>query len=62
MGLVDESHTAESREFISASTESRSFTLTSTYQSTTELGAALDAGKLDAGLVIPTDFATATLK
>jgi len=58
LGVVDESRTAESRELVSAFTESRSFQLVGDYQSTAEIGAALSAGELDAGLVIPADFAT----
>lgn len=58
LGVVDESHTAESREVISAFTESRSFRLTANYESTAALGRALSAGDLDAGLVVPSDFAT----
>jgi len=58
LGVVDESRTAESRELVSAFTESRSFQLAGNYQSTAEIGRALSAGELDAGLVIPADFAT----
>lgn len=57
LGVVDESRTAESREVVSAFSESRSFQLYRTYESTNALGDALSAGDLDAGLVIPSDFA-----
>ena len=57
LGLVDESRTAESREVVSAFSESRSFQVHQSYESTAALGDALSAGELDAGLVIPSDFA-----
>src|SRR5215467_3279676 len=57
LGLVDESRSIESREVVSAFNESRSFQLHQQYQSTEALGHALSAGDLDAGLVIPADFA-----
>src|SRR5215467_15300186 len=52
LGVVDESRTAESREVISAFSESRSFKVAATFASAEDLGKALSAGKLDAGLVI----------
>ena len=58
LGIVDESQTAESRELISAFRESRSFAPAGYYRSPEELGEALSAGKLNAGIVIPSDFAT----
>ncbi|HEX5964758.1 MAG TPA: ABC transporter permease [Pyrinomonadaceae bacterium] len=57
LGIVDESRTAESREVVSAFSESRSFQLYRRYESTSALGDALSAGDLDAGLIIPSDFA-----
>lgn len=57
LGIVDESRTAESREVVSAFSESRSFQLYRNYESTSALGDALSAGELDAGLVVPSDFA-----
>jgi ABC-2 type transport system permease protein len=54
---VDESRSVQSREVVSAFVESRSFQVASYYPSSAELGQALSAGKLDAGLVIPSDFA-----
>ena len=57
LGVVDESRTAESREVVSAFSESRSFQLHRGYESVSALGDALSRGDLDAGLVIPSDFA-----
>ncbi len=57
LGVVDESRSVQSREVVSAFVESRSFQVASYYPSSAELGKALSAGKLDAGLVIPSDFA-----
>jgi ABC-2 type transport system permease protein len=57
LGVVDESRSVQSREVVSAFVESRSFQVASYYPSSAELGQALSAGKLDAGLVIPSDFA-----
>jgi ABC-2 type transport system permease protein len=58
LGVVDESRTAESRELISAFTESRSFVASGQYSSVEELSRALSMGELEAGLVVPSDFAT----
>jgi len=58
LGIVDESRTAESRAVISAFRESRSFTSAGYYTSASELGNALSDGTLNAGIVIPSDFAT----
>ena len=58
LGIVDESRTAESREVISAFRESRSFVAAGYYNSADDLGQALSAGNLSAGIVIPSDFAT----
>ncbi|MEW6130227.1 MAG: ABC transporter permease [Acidobacteriota bacterium] len=57
LGVVDESRSATSRELISAFVESQSFQVRSFYESGEALGAALREGKLDAGLIIPNDFA-----
>jgi ABC-2 type transport system permease protein len=57
LGVVDESRTAVSREVVSAFVESRSFHIAETYGSSEELGQALSAGRLDAGLIVPADFA-----
>jgi ABC-2 type transport system permease protein len=57
LGVVDYSRTAESRELISAFVESGSFEVAGTFESTGELGRSLSAGKLDAGVVVPQDYA-----
>lgn len=57
LGVVDESRTAESRALISAFVEGRSFRAEGQYASAEGLGRALSEGGLDAGLVIPHDFA-----
>jgi len=57
LGIVDESRTAQSRELISAFTESKSFVPAGQFSSVEELSQALSQGELEAGLVIPTDFA-----
>ena len=57
LGVVDESRTAESREVVSAFSESDAFRVAGLYESSDALARALDAGDLDAGLVIPYDFA-----
>lgn len=57
LGVVDDSHTPESRELVATMTESRSFRLTHAYLSVNDLGAAISRGDLDAGLVIPYDYA-----
>ena len=57
LGVVDDSHTPESRELISTMTESKSFRLAGSYFAVNDLGAAISRGKLDAGLVIPYDYA-----
>ena len=58
LGVVDESRTAESRELISAFTESQSFVPKAYFKSVAELSHALSGGELDAGIVVPSDFAT----
>jgi ABC-2 type transport system permease protein len=57
LGVVDESRTAASREVVSAFVESRSFRVAEQFRSSGELGRALGAGRLDAGLIVPSDFA-----
>jgi ABC-2 type transport system permease protein len=57
LGVVDYSRTAESRELVSAFVESGSFQIAGRFESGAELGRALSAGRLDAGLVVPQDFA-----
>ena len=62
LGVVDESRSVESREVISAFTESRSFQVKGHYVSTEALGQALSNGELDAGLVVPSNFASKRAK
>src|SRR5256885_2387388 len=57
LGVVDASRTAESRALVSAFVASQSFEVQAQYTSVDEMGAALSRGDLDAGLVIPTDYA-----
>ncbi len=57
MGIVDESATPESRELVATLVESRSFRLAQYYPSVDLLGDAIGAGKLDAGAIIPYDYA-----
>jgi len=57
LGVVDYSRTPESRELISAFTEGLVFKTHAYYASTEELGQAISRGELDAGLVVPHDFA-----
>ncbi len=56
LGVVDDSHSAQSRDLIANMTQSGSFELARTYGSARELSEALAHGDLDAGLVVPTDF------
>src|SRR5215831_427325 len=57
LGVVDDSRTPESRELIAALTESKSFRLAGYYDSVDELGTAISQSRLDAGMVIPYDYA-----
>jgi len=57
LGVVDDSKTPESRELIATMSESKSFRLAGYYFSTRDLGDAINRNELDAGLVIPYDFA-----
>ena len=57
LGILDESQTPESRELISALTESQAFKLQGFYPTPSALGRAIDVGTLDAGVVIPYDYA-----
>jgi ABC-2 type transport system permease protein len=56
MGIVDDSHSVQSRDLIADMTQSGSFDLTRSYGSVKELSDALAHGDLDAGLAIPVDF------
>jgi ABC-2 type transport system permease protein len=57
LGVVDDSRTPESRELIANMTESRSFQGAGTYFNVNEMGRKIADGDLDAGLVIPYDYA-----
>lgn len=57
LGVADYSRTAESRELVSAFVESGSFQIAGAFESAAALGEALGAGGLDAGVVVPHDFA-----
>jgi ABC-2 type transport system permease protein len=57
LGVVDLNRSAESRELVSAFSESRAFELRGYYSSSNEMGGELSKGKLDIGVVIPWDFA-----
>lgn len=57
LGVVDASRTRESRELVSAFVESQAFAVSGQYGSADEMGAALSRGDLDAGLVVPVDYA-----
>ena len=57
LGVIDWSHTPESRELISSFTESKSFRLGSYYSSVPQMEDAISRGMLDAGVVVPYEFA-----
>src|SRR6266516_6691456 len=57
LGAVDDSRTPESRELIAVLSESKSFRLVSYYDSVDQLGDAISRGKVDAGVVVPYDYA-----
>jgi len=57
LGVVDESQSSESRELVAVLSESKSFRVAGVYQSVDRLGDAIARGDLDAGLVVPYDFA-----
>lgn len=57
LGIVDESRTPESRALVSALSQSKSFRVAGSYSSTGGLSDALSRGDLDAGAVIPHDYA-----
>lgn len=57
MGILDESQTPESRELTANLTQSGSFRLSGTYLSLSKLSAAISTGDIQAGAVIPYDFA-----
>jgi len=55
--VVDDSRSHESRELIATLTESKSFRLAGYYFSVNELGDAVSRGNVDAGVVVPYDYA-----
>ncbi len=57
LGVVDESRTPESRELVAVLTESQSFRLGGYYASAEQLGAAISQARIDAGVVIPYQYA-----
>lgn len=57
LGIVDMSRTPESRELVSALTQSRSFRLAGYYSTANAMGEAISVGTLDAGVVIPYGYA-----
>lgn len=57
LGVVDDSKTPESRELIAQLTQSKSFIAAGYYVSVDEVGDALGKNQLDAGIVIPYDYA-----
>jgi drug efflux transport system permease protein len=57
LGVVDDSRTPESRELVATMTESKSFQSSGTYFSVDEMSRKIANGNLDAGLVIPYDYA-----
>jgi ABC-2 type transport system permease protein len=57
LGVLDESGSAESRELVSALVESGAFVVEHYYLREREIGEELGAGKLNAALIIPADFA-----
>ena len=59
LGVVDDSRTPESRELVAVLTESKSFRLAGYYLSAGQLGDAIGRGAIDAGVVIPYDYARA---
>jgi ABC-2 type transport system permease protein len=57
LGIIDDSRTPESRGLTSTLTESKSFRLAGYYYSVDKLGDAISRGDIDAGVVIPFDYA-----
>jgi ABC-2 type transport system permease protein len=57
LGVVDDSRTPESRELAAMMTESKAFQASGTYLSVDEMTKQIADGNLDAGLVIPYDYA-----
>lgn len=57
LGVLDDSRTPESRELVAALSESKSFRLSGYFLSPDRLTDAITQGKVQAGLVIPYDYA-----
>jgi ABC-2 type transport system permease protein len=57
LGVVDESRTAQSRDLMASMGQSGAFRLSGVYDSPEKLGDDLSRGVIDAGVVIPFDFA-----
>jgi ABC-2 type transport system permease protein len=57
LGVVDDSRTPESRELVADMTESKSFRGAGTFLDVNEMSKKIANGDLDAGLVIPYDYA-----
>ena len=57
LGVVDDSRTPQSRNLVEVLTQSQSFVMAGNYDSARALGDAISTGKVDAGLVIPYDYA-----
>ncbi|HYI94455.1 MAG TPA: ABC transporter permease [Bryobacteraceae bacterium] len=62
LGIIDDSRSPESRELIASFTESKSFRHAGMFVDSKELEAQISRGKLDAGLVIPYNFADRILR
>src|SRR5277367_2617216 len=57
LGIIDDSRTPESRALTSTLTESKSFKLAGYYYDVNKLGDAISRGEVDAGVVIPRNYA-----
>jgi len=57
LGVIDWSRTPESRELVSSFTESKSFRLGGYYSSNRDIENAIGRGDLDAGIIVPYEFA-----
>jgi len=57
LGIIDESRTPESRGLTSTLTDSKSFKLSGYFYDVNKLGDAISRGDVDAGVVIPQDYA-----
>jgi ABC-2 type transport system permease protein len=57
LGVIDDSQSPQSRDLVAALGASGSFTLSGVYRSIDTLGRDISVGTLDAGIVIPAEFA-----